>query len=74
MSSTQDRKRMQSVSAVCVGLQEVMRCLEFTQQLLLTQTQAVSRVELELQTQKEQNQVSVLLPDGISRPPNFWGH
>lgn len=63
MSSTHDRKRIKltrvSVS-VSVGLQEVMRCLEVTQQLLLSQTQALSRVELELQTQREQYQVSGL--------------
>ncbi|XP_051238892.1 coiled-coil domain-containing protein 73-like [Dicentrarchus labrax] len=35
---------------------EVMRSLQHTQQLLLSQTQTVSRVELELQTQREQYQ------------------
>nr|XP_029523402.1 uncharacterized protein LOC115134020 isoform X2 [Oncorhynchus nerka] len=36
--------------------QEVMNCLQLAQQLLLTQTQAVSRVELELQAQREEYQ------------------
>ncbi|XP_027128138.1 coiled-coil domain-containing protein 73 isoform X2 [Larimichthys crocea] len=36
--------------------QEVMRSLQHTQQLLLSQTQTVSRAELELQTQREQHE------------------
>ncbi|XP_020312164.1 coiled-coil domain-containing protein 73 [Oncorhynchus kisutch] len=38
------------------GKKEVMNCLQLAQQLLLTQTQAVSRVELELQAQREEYQ------------------
>ncbi|KAK6317956.1 hypothetical protein J4Q44_G00112470 [Coregonus suidteri] len=38
------------------GKKEVMNSLQLTQQLLLTQTQAVSRVELELQAQREEYQ------------------
>ncbi|TNN73949.1 Coiled-coil domain-containing protein 73 [Liparis tanakae] len=40
---------------------EVMRALQHGQQLLLSQTQAVSRVELALQTQREQYQKSMFL-------------
>ncbi|XP_074488261.1 coiled-coil domain-containing protein 73 isoform X2 [Sebastes fasciatus] len=42
--------------AVRAEKQEVMRSLQHTQQLLLSQTQTVSRVELELQTHREQYQ------------------
>ncbi|XP_026167350.1 coiled-coil domain-containing protein 73 isoform X2 [Mastacembelus armatus] len=35
---------------------EIMKSLQYTQELLLTQTQTISRVELELQTQREKYQ------------------
>lgn len=40
-----------------VSVQEVMKALQKTHHLLLTQTQTLRRVELELQAQNEQYQV-----------------
>ncbi|XP_054475549.1 restin homolog isoform X2 [Anoplopoma fimbria] len=56
METEMNRKLREDNAAVRAEKQEVMRSLQHTQQLLLSQTQTVSRVELELQTQREQYQ------------------
>ncbi|XP_034541863.1 coiled-coil domain-containing protein 73-like isoform X2 [Notolabrus celidotus] len=54
---TEINKKLQKDNlAVRAEKQEVMRSLQHTQLLLLNQTQAVNKVEMELQTQKELNQ------------------
>ncbi|KAF1387170.1 hypothetical protein PFLUV_G00102570 [Perca fluviatilis] len=56
METEMNKKLGDENLAVRAEKQEVMRSLQHTQQLLLSQTQTVSRVELELQTQREQYQ------------------
>ncbi|XP_044049416.1 coiled-coil domain-containing protein 73-like isoform X6 [Siniperca chuatsi] len=56
METEMNKKLGEENVAVRAEKQEVMRSLQHTQQLLLSQTQIVSRVELELQTQREQYQ------------------
>ncbi|XP_038562126.1 uncharacterized protein LOC119893839 isoform X2 [Micropterus salmoides] len=56
METEINKKLVEENVAVRAEKQEVMRSLQHTQQLMLSQTQAVSRVELELQTQREQYQ------------------
>ncbi|XP_056243466.1 nucleoprotein TPR-like isoform X2 [Seriola aureovittata] len=56
METDMNMKLREEIVAVRAEKQEVMRSLQHTQQLLLSQTQTVNRVELELQTQKEQYQ------------------
>ncbi|XP_078114186.1 coiled-coil domain-containing protein 73 [Sander vitreus] len=56
METEMNKKLGDENLAVRAEKQEVMRSLLHTQQLLLSQTQTVSRVELELQTQREQYQ------------------
>nr|XP_046250480.1 coiled-coil domain-containing protein 73-like isoform X2 [Scatophagus argus] len=51
-----NKKLTEENAAVRAEKQEVMRSTQHTQQLLFCQTQTVSRVELELQTQREQYQ------------------
>ncbi|XP_035858596.1 uncharacterized protein LOC116057600 isoform X4 [Sander lucioperca] len=56
METEMNKKLWDENLAMRAEKQEVMRSLQHTQQLLLSQTQTVSRVELELQTQREQYQ------------------
>ncbi|KAM8750813.1 coiled-coil domain-containing protein 73 isoform 2-T2 [Acanthopagrus schlegelii] len=56
METEMNKQLMEENVAGRAEKQEVMRSLQHTQQLLLTQTQTVSRVELELQMQREQHQ------------------
>ncbi|XP_068567702.1 coiled-coil domain-containing protein 73 isoform X2 [Cebidichthys violaceus] len=56
METKMNKKLRDENVAVRAEKQEVMRSLQHTQQLLLSQTQTVSRVELELQSQREQYQ------------------
>lgn len=51
-----------------------MRALQHSQQLLLSQTQAVSRAELELRTEAEQHQVSWELSGFWNRQIFFYAH
>ncbi|XP_044049412.1 uncharacterized protein LOC122874927 isoform X2 [Siniperca chuatsi] len=61
METEMNKKLGEENVAVRAEKQEVMRSLQHTQQLLLSQTQIVSRVELELQTQREQYQKAMFL-------------
>ncbi|XP_032380510.1 coiled-coil domain-containing protein 73 isoform X3 [Etheostoma spectabile] len=56
METEMNKKLGNENLAVRAEKQAVMKCLQHTQQLLLSQTQTVSKVELELQTQREQYQ------------------
>ncbi|XP_034734215.1 sporulation-specific protein 15-like isoform X2 [Etheostoma cragini] len=56
METEMNKKLRDENIAVRAEKQEVMKSLQHTQQLLLSQTQTVSRLELELQTQREQYQ------------------
>ncbi|XP_071362220.1 coiled-coil domain-containing protein 73 isoform X2 [Trachinotus anak] len=56
METEMNMKLREENVAVRAEKQEVMRSLQHTQQLLLSQTQTVNRLELELQTQREQYQ------------------
>ncbi|XP_073327458.1 coiled-coil domain-containing protein 73 isoform X2 [Pagrus major] len=56
METEMNKQLMEENVAVRAEKQEVMTSLQHTQQLLLTQTQTVRRVELELQMQREQYQ------------------
>ncbi|XP_068459731.1 coiled-coil domain-containing protein 73 isoform X2 [Clinocottus analis] len=56
METEMNKKLVEENMSVRAEKQDVMRSLQHTQQLLLSQTQTVSRVELELQTQREQYQ------------------
>ncbi|XP_029289988.1 coiled-coil domain-containing protein 73 isoform X2 [Cottoperca gobio] len=56
METAMNKKLREENEAVRSEKQEVMRSLQHTQQLLLCQTQTVSRVDLEMQTQREQYQ------------------
>ncbi|CAK6973248.1 uncharacterized protein LOC121896904 [Scomber scombrus] len=56
METEMNKKLRDEVVAVRVEKQEVMKSLQHTQQLLLSQTQTVSKVELELQIHGEQHQ------------------
>ncbi|XP_058500550.1 myosin-1-like isoform X3 [Solea solea] len=56
METEMNKKLQVENVAVRAEKQEVMRSLHQTQELLLSQTQTISRVELELQTQREQCQ------------------
>ncbi|AWP08935.1 putative myosin-1-like [Scophthalmus maximus] len=56
METEMNKKLGEENVAVRAEKQEVMRSLQQNQQLLLSQTQTVNRVERELQTQREQNQ------------------
>ncbi|XP_047189157.1 uncharacterized protein LOC118315165 [Scophthalmus maximus] len=59
METEMNKKLGEENVAVRAEKQEVMRSLQQNQQLLLSQTQTVNRVERELQTQREQNQVAL---------------
>ncbi|XP_026221123.1 myosin-1 [Anabas testudineus] len=56
MEAEMNKKLCEENEAVRTEKQEVMRSLQQAQHLILTQTQTVSRVELELQTHREQYQ------------------
>ncbi|XP_063732783.1 coiled-coil domain-containing protein 73-like isoform X2 [Eleginops maclovinus] len=56
METEMNKKLREENEAVRAEKQEVMRALNHTQQLLLSQTQTVSRVDLEMKTQREQHQ------------------
>ncbi|XP_070828070.1 coiled-coil domain-containing protein 73 [Chaetodon trifascialis] len=56
METEMNKKLREENVALRAEKQEVVKSLQHTQQLLLSQTQTVSRVELELQTQGEQYQ------------------
>ncbi|XP_033491903.1 coiled-coil domain-containing protein 73 [Epinephelus lanceolatus] len=56
METEMNEKLREENVAIRAEKQEVMKSLQHSQQLLLSQTQTVSRVELELQTHKEQYQ------------------
>ncbi|XP_018559579.1 coiled-coil domain-containing protein 73 [Lates calcarifer] len=57
METAMNKKLREENVAVRAEKQEVMRSLQHTQQLLLSQTQTVNGIELELHTQREQYQV-----------------
>ncbi|XP_059190787.1 FK506-binding protein 5-like [Centropristis striata] len=56
METEMNKKLREENVAVISEKQEVLVSLQQAQQLLLTQTQTVSRAELQIQTQREQNQ------------------
>ncbi|KAM9854724.1 coiled-coil domain-containing protein 73 [Aulostomus maculatus] len=56
VESGMNKRLTEEIATVRAEKQEVMRSLQRSQQLLLSQTQTVSRIELELQTQGEQYQ------------------
>ncbi|KAK2918221.1 hypothetical protein Q8A73_004967 [Channa argus] len=56
MESEMNKRLREENYALRAEKKEVMKSLQHAQQLLLSQTQTVSRVELELQTQREQYQ------------------
>ncbi|XP_033940203.1 coiled-coil domain-containing protein 73 isoform X2 [Pseudochaenichthys georgianus] len=56
METEMNKKLREENEAVRAEKQEVMRAMQHAQQLLLCQTQTVSRVDLEMKTQREQQQ------------------
>ncbi|KAF3854375.1 hypothetical protein F7725_022430 [Dissostichus mawsoni] len=56
METEMNKKLREENEAVRAEKQEVMRAMQHAQQLLLSQTQTVSRVDLEMKTQREQQQ------------------